>query len=107
MTLSPLQRWIWSGGWVAIVIPTALVVATAFVVGAARTGEILLGVVSPVRTSADWPETSLSWAVAAIGWLAAPILIGTVVGYVITRRLSSYRSRTRDDILNGPGLEHE
>jgi anti-sigma factor RsiW len=104
---SPLRMWLASGGWVAIAAPIAIIALAAITVGLSRTGELLIGVASPADGDGQWWQITLSWLVGVIGWLGVPALVGAVVGYFVTVRLGSYRARSRDDIINGDGVEHE
>lgn len=99
--------WLAAGGWLAILVPTVVIGFGVFFLGLPRTGDLLLGTTSPVVPDERWRESTISWLVALTGWLAVPALVGAITGYVVTVKLSSYRARTREDILNGPGLEHE
>ena len=97
---SPLRVWFTKGGWVLLAVPMALVMVACVVSGPARTGELLLGVSSPVTPHGDWVSTTLSWLVGVIGWLGVPVIVGALVGYAVTVKLSSYRSRSFEEIAN-------
>jgi hypothetical protein len=99
---SPLRVWIGSGGWAAIGAPLLLIAASVVVTGPSRTGELLLGVASPATLDHGWVMVGLSWLVGAIGWLGVPAIVGALVGYTVTVKLSSYRSRSYDEIANEP-----
>ena len=90
--------WIRNGGWLPIVIVLAVVVVGVLVLGPSDAGELLIGVASPADVVAEWWIVLLAWIVAIVGWLIIPILVGTLVGYLVTSRLSTYRAKTEDEI---------
>jgi hypothetical protein len=106
-TRSPVVVWFSKGGWIALAAPALLALACCFLVGAARTGELLLGVTSPVRATDAVAVSLVSWLTAIVGWLGVPVLVGGVVGHSIASTLSSYRSRTMEEIVHSVGPTDE
>ena len=104
---SSLLVWLSKGGWIALAIPVLIVLVSGIVLGPSRTGELLLGVTSPIRGADGWLDALVAWSVATIGWLGAPALVGAIVGYSLASTLSSYRSRTLEEIIHSVGRSDE
>lgn len=99
--------WFSRGGWIALAAPALLAVVCCFLVGPARTGELLLGVTSPARPTDGVMVLLVSWLTAIVGWLGVPVLVGGVVGHSVASTLSSYRSRTMEEIVHSVGPTDE
>ena len=99
--------WVGRGGWIALAIPGAIVAGGLLLLGPAVTGELLLGLKSPVVANAPVLTSTIAWLVAVCGWLAVPTLVGAVTGYLVTVRLTAFRSRTTEQIVSDRGLDDE
>lgn len=94
---SPLQRWMrlvwpWMAGW------CALAALGCIAVGVAPAYELMAGLTSPVGNDEMLPTIS-SWFFSVSGWLLIPTMVGAVVGYVVSTRVSSFRSKSMETVL--------
>lgn len=103
----PFAMWFWRGGWGVFLTLAVVVAIGAITLGPALSAEILIGVESPHVASAGAWTAIVRWTVALTGWLAVPAVVGAVVGYFVGAAMSSYRSRTLDEIASEQRLERE
>lgn len=104
---SPFVAWLVHGGWVLVALPLLVVGVGVTVLGLPQAVELLIGVASPHDTDFDVLQAVAAWCTSIVGWLAVPALTGGVVGYFVSARLGSYRSRTLDEIKSDRALIDE
>ena len=96
-----LSVWFGRVGWMLAAGTGLLLVLSGLVVGWEATGEVLIGVTSPAAEYLTPLAAVMRWAVALVGWLAVPALMGAVVGYAVSQQAKSVRGRTLDEIEAG------
>lgn len=88
--VSGLTYWLWVYGLPITVAISGLLLVSGFLNGWWVTYNLLIGIDSPRDAHATW----LSFAVSLLGWLAVPAITGGIVGYAVSKQISTYRDKS-------------